>query len=361
MWESAKTVAPTPHSAIIQLDVDDNFVINSTHLNMIQENKFDGYLRADPHDHIREFLAICNMFKYGKTQSEAVKLMIFPLSLCDEAKFWFNELNEESITSSTEAVTTVRKLCLKMPWAMSDQGVIIQIFYHGLDEPTQAILDVTAGGIFLYKSPNQAFQLLEDKVLFNHDCLNEELLKSRKVSKQKQELMPYPRFTKLIVKYTVSKNDQISKRPLSFQHIIKLDTTLGNLKFENKGTKDPIFGMSIPAIMLNDEIKASVEYSDSTLCQSKRKICTPTKLLEEEKIVLQTRGFDFHVRESEGSGITLKVPDELVFKILNEGAGVTPKVLDKSSNSASRSSSDSEFIVEDISSDEAEDSEKTDC
>ncbi|GJX69425.1 hypothetical protein Tco_0305152 [Tanacetum coccineum] len=83
MWESAKTVAPTPNSAIIQLDVDDNFVINGTHLNMIRKNKFDGYLRVDPHDHIREFLAICNMFRYGKT----VKLMIFPLTLCDEAKF----------------------------------------------------------------------------------------------------------------------------------------------------------------------------------------------------------------------------------------------------------------------------------
>nr|GEX18798.1 ribonuclease H-like domain-containing protein [Tanacetum cinerariifolium] len=68
MWESAKTVAPTPNSAIIQLDVDDNFVINSTHLNMIQENKFDGYLRANPHDHIREFLAICDIFRYGETQ-----------------------------------------------------------------------------------------------------------------------------------------------------------------------------------------------------------------------------------------------------------------------------------------------------
>nr|GEY59501.1 hypothetical protein [Tanacetum cinerariifolium] len=30
MWESAKTVAPTPNSAIIQFDVNDNFVINST-------------------------------------------------------------------------------------------------------------------------------------------------------------------------------------------------------------------------------------------------------------------------------------------------------------------------------------------
>ncbi|GKE35976.1 hypothetical protein Tco_1455298, partial [Tanacetum coccineum] len=85
MWESATTVAPT-NSAIIKLDVDDNFVINSTHLNMIQENKLDGYLRADLHDHIREFLAICNMFRYGEMQSEAVKLFIFPFSLCDKAK-----------------------------------------------------------------------------------------------------------------------------------------------------------------------------------------------------------------------------------------------------------------------------------
>ncbi|GJV18186.1 reverse transcriptase domain-containing protein [Tanacetum coccineum] len=99
MWESAKTVAPTPNSVIVRPNVDDNFIINSTHLKMIRENKFDGYLRADPHDHIREFLAICDMFKYGETQSEAVKLLIFPLSLCDKAKTWFNELNEDSITS----------------------------------------------------------------------------------------------------------------------------------------------------------------------------------------------------------------------------------------------------------------------
>ncbi|GKA27125.1 hypothetical protein Tco_0713293 [Tanacetum coccineum] len=49
------------------------------------------------------------------------------------------------------------------------KGAIIQIFYHGLDEPTQAILDVIARGIFLYKSPNQAFQFLDDKVLFELD------------------------------------------------------------------------------------------------------------------------------------------------------------------------------------------------
>ncbi|GJS11673.1 reverse transcriptase domain-containing protein [Tanacetum coccineum] len=199
MWESAKTVAPTPNSAIVQPNVDDNFVINSTHLKMICENKFDGYLRADPHDHIREFLAICNMFRYGETQSEAIKLLIFPFSLCDEAKTWFNELNEESITSweqmrkafiniffppslfnrllleignfsqniyeiLTEAWLRLKNMLRKCHGHGLTIVVIIQIFYHVLDEPTQAILDVTAGGIFLYKSPNQAFQLLKDKV-----------------------------------------------------------------------------------------------------------------------------------------------------------------------------------------------------
>ncbi|GKF03224.1 reverse transcriptase domain-containing protein [Tanacetum coccineum] len=133
MWESAKTVAPTPNSAIVQIDVDDSFVINSTHLKMICENKFDGYLRADPHDHIRKFLAICDTFKYKETQSEAVKLLIFPYFLSDKAKTWFNELNEESITSWEQmrrafinrffppSLFTTEEHASKMPWARSDQ------------------------------------------------------------------------------------------------------------------------------------------------------------------------------------------------------------------------------------------------
>nr|GEV50647.1 hypothetical protein [Tanacetum cinerariifolium] len=57
-------------------------------------------------------------------------------------------------------------------------------------------------------------------------------------------------------------NDKIPKRPLSFQHVIKLDTTLRNLKFKNKGTIDPVFGMLIPVVMLNDDIKDSTEFSE---------------------------------------------------------------------------------------------------
>ncbi|GJX71140.1 hypothetical protein Tco_0308311 [Tanacetum coccineum] len=40
----------------------------------------------------------------------------------------------------------------------------------------------------------------------------------------------------------------------------KIDATLRNLKFTNKGAKDPIFGMPIPMMMLSEEIKASKDY-----------------------------------------------------------------------------------------------------
>ncbi|GJV55410.1 hypothetical protein Tco_1456415 [Tanacetum coccineum] len=63
------------------------------------------------------------------------------------------------------------------------------------------------------------------------------------------------------------KHEQISKRHLSFHHVIKIDTTLGNLKFVNKGSKEPIIGMAIPIVMLNDDIKASAEYSKGASCQ----------------------------------------------------------------------------------------------
>ncbi|GJZ81620.1 hypothetical protein Tco_0646614 [Tanacetum coccineum] len=78
----------------------------------------------------------------------------------------FSQLICESLT---DAWLRLKSMLRKCHGHGLIKGAIIQIFYHGLDEPTQAILDVTFGGIFLYKSPNQAFQFLDDKVLFKLD------------------------------------------------------------------------------------------------------------------------------------------------------------------------------------------------
>ncbi|GJU15491.1 hypothetical protein Tco_1374963 [Tanacetum coccineum] len=81
---------------------------------------------------------ICDMFKYRDTENEAVCLMMFPLSLTGEAKTWLDELNKGTITT----------------W------------------------DEIYGGIFLYKTPNQAYQLLKDKVLLKLDWAKNQKSKS---------------------------------------------------------------------------------------------------------------------------------------------------------------------------------------
>ncbi|GJY80853.1 reverse transcriptase domain-containing protein [Tanacetum coccineum] len=117
------------------------------------------------------------MFRYGNTNADAIKLKLFPSSLAGEAKIWFNELSPGVITTWEE----MRQAFVSrfFPPALFDRligeirgrGTIIQIFYHGLNEPTQAILD--ARGIFLYKTPNEAHQLLADRVLLKLDWSKE--------------------------------------------------------------------------------------------------------------------------------------------------------------------------------------------
>ncbi|GKA95142.1 reverse transcriptase domain-containing protein [Tanacetum coccineum] len=58
------------------------------------------------------------------------------------------------------------------------KGNIIKIFYHGLSEITQEVLNVAADGISLYKTPNQAYQLHEDKVLLKLDWAKKQKTKS---------------------------------------------------------------------------------------------------------------------------------------------------------------------------------------
>ncbi|GKE41764.1 hypothetical protein Tco_1469048, partial [Tanacetum coccineum] len=72
---------------------------------------------------------------------------------------------------------------------------------------------------------------------------------SRQISAKNKELLPFPRFTKLIIKQILLLYNTVSKRPQSNKHGIKLDAVLRNFKFANKGVKDPIYGMAIPKEM----------------------------------------------------------------------------------------------------------------
>ncbi|GJR92089.1 reverse transcriptase domain-containing protein [Tanacetum coccineum] len=93
----------------------------------------------------------------------------FPPSLFNSLLLEIRNFSQLICESLTDAWVRLKNMLRKCHGHSLTKGAIIQIFYHGLDEPTQGILDVTTGGIFLYKSPNQAFQFLEDKVISEHD------------------------------------------------------------------------------------------------------------------------------------------------------------------------------------------------
>ncbi|GKD29922.1 reverse transcriptase domain-containing protein [Tanacetum coccineum] len=106
MWAADRVVAPTPGSAITIPETANEFAIKGNYLTLVKGNQFDGRTKTDPHKHIREFLGICDMFKYKDTENEVACLMMFPLSLTREAKTWLDELNEGTIETWDELRTS---------------------------------------------------------------------------------------------------------------------------------------------------------------------------------------------------------------------------------------------------------------
>ncbi|GJS08346.1 reverse transcriptase domain-containing protein [Tanacetum coccineum] len=204
MWVADHVVALTPGSAITILETANEFAIKGNHLTLVKGNQFYSGIKTDPHKHIHEFLRICDMLKYRDTENEAVRLMMFPLSLTGKAKTWLNELNEGTIKTwdelrtafisrffpsalfdrllgeirsfsqhenetLTEAWLCMKDMLINCHGHNLSKGNIIKIFYHSLNKITQEVLNSAADGIFLYKMPNQAYQLLKDKVLLKLD------------------------------------------------------------------------------------------------------------------------------------------------------------------------------------------------
>ena len=64
--------------------------------------QFGGSPTEDPNMHIRNFIEICDTFKFNNVSEDAVKLRLFPFSLRDKAKGWLYPLPASSITTWEE-------------------------------------------------------------------------------------------------------------------------------------------------------------------------------------------------------------------------------------------------------------------
>ncbi|GKD13968.1 hypothetical protein Tco_1198375, partial [Tanacetum coccineum] len=179
--------------------------------------------------------------------------------------------------------------------------------------------------------------------------------------------MCYPRFTKVIIDYFMTKDQSISRRNKMFWHTAKDDPMFNTIRVISRHQDTQIYGAILPDELTNQDMKDSEAYKQyyavksgaeppkakskykKKACESdtspKKKIALATKgsrlktsakvaLSEAEQLKMATKRskIQFHSSHASGSGDGVdtqsKVPDEQQQNVsgTNEGAGVEPEV-----------------------------------
>ncbi|GJW08879.1 hypothetical protein Tco_1571302 [Tanacetum coccineum] len=132
----------------------------------------------------------------------------------------------------------------------------------GIDKPRHPVLQML-WGIVTRTNVDHAELLWEEftqgiQTFFSHKASHKASLKNPK-KKAVPLLIPYGRFTKMIIYYLGSTSD-VHKRPESPCHLPGDDFLLGNLKFISKGETSEVFGMAIPKQLITQAIQQSSYY-----------------------------------------------------------------------------------------------------
>nr|GEV01399.1 hypothetical protein [Tanacetum cinerariifolium] len=203
-----------------------------------------------------------------------------------------------------------------------------------------------------YKKNVDFVELIWEDFMFQID--------NTETSAKRRENMPYPRFTKAIIQYFISKDKSVSIRNRMFMHSTRNDIVLGTLKFVPKG-EDNQKNTSFTANdnIISDDPDAALELAKS-YNRTKAEEQETTRLVHEshehlvtneltgkrrqtgvtirntpKAIKLSKQETSFHHQtggSGEGAGSKLKVPDESKGKTkdTNKGAGLKPEVPDVS-------------------------------
>ncbi|GKD38753.1 hypothetical protein Tco_1258960, partial [Tanacetum coccineum] len=196
-------------------------------------------------------------------------------------------------------------------------------------------------------------------------------IESKRVSKQKWELMPFSRVL-LRVKIAVERVS-IPKRRRSktmVEEVGQSEEVADEADSEEtkEDDEEPLNKRKITGLVIGGEGRRESDEEGVDHSKKLKGLETLSEVVQFKLNMKKARKaskHDFFIQSrprgsGEGSGVTLEVPNELTLKSSNKGAGVTPEVLDESSDHYSSSSSDSDFVVEDVLSDEADVTEKAD-
>ena len=176
----------------------DEFELKSSLLHHIP--KFHGLSMEDPNKHLKEFEVVCSSMTPVNVDSNILKMKAFPFSLLEKAKDWLYELAPGTVTSwesmkraflekffPTSRVILLRKkisgiqqnqgesfptyyerfktLVASCPQHQLKEELLLQYFYEGLLPIERQMLDASAGGALVDKTPMDAKILIANRAL----------------------------------------------------------------------------------------------------------------------------------------------------------------------------------------------------
>ncbi|CAN6706482.1 unnamed protein product [Malus baccata var. baccata] len=180
------------------LDKTVEFELKSSLLHHIP--KYHGLSMEDPNKHLKEFEVVCSSMTPVNVDESILKMKAFPFSLQEKAKDWLYELVPGTITSwesmkraylekffPTSRVILLRKrisgiqqdegqsfptyyerfksLVASCPQHQMKEELLLQYFYEGLLPIERQMLDASAGGALVDKTPTAAKMLIANRAL----------------------------------------------------------------------------------------------------------------------------------------------------------------------------------------------------
>ncbi|KAM1077548.1 hypothetical protein PS2_024597 [Malus domestica] len=162
--------------------------------------KYHGLSMEDPNKHLKEFEVVCSSMTPVNVDGSILKMKAFPFSLMDKAKDWLYELAPGTVTSwesmkraflekffPTSRIILLRKkisgiqqeegesfptyyerfksLVASCPQHQMKEELLLQYFYEGLLPLERQMLDASAGGALVDKTPMAAKILISNRAL----------------------------------------------------------------------------------------------------------------------------------------------------------------------------------------------------
>ncbi|GJV26608.1 reverse transcriptase domain-containing protein [Tanacetum coccineum] len=192
--------APTEgyEDAIIIPEINANFELKHSLINLVQNKQFFGHDKEDPHAHIRYFNKITSTMRFPDIPSMSIKLMLFPFSLEGSARIWlekepprsiltwddlvskfinqffppskttnlrneitrFQQRFDESFYEAWDRFNDLLRACPHHGFSELHQ---LDTFYNALNANDQDSLNSAAGGNFLDKMPRECLRIIESK------------------------------------------------------------------------------------------------------------------------------------------------------------------------------------------------------